>query len=58
MRHVLAGISRASTPQIDERRFIEVKGRAIDADTVMITCNEVMAAPWNEPERWVLVSSW
>ncbi|MFO1048468.1 MAG: DUF3883 domain-containing protein [Geminicoccaceae bacterium] len=40
-------------PATDERRFIEVKGRAIDADTVTITCNEVMAA-LNEPERWVL----
>ena len=40
-------------PAIGERRFIEVKGRAAGADTVTVTCNEVMAA-LNEPGRWVL----
>lgn len=33
--------------------LIEVKGRAAGADTVTLTCNEVMAA-LNAPERWVL----
>lgn len=40
-------------PATGERRFIEVKGRIAGADTVTITCNEVMAA-LNEPERWLL----
>jgi superfamily II DNA or RNA helicase len=34
-------------------RFIEVKGRAADADTVTITRNEMMVAV-NEPEKFVL----
>jgi superfamily II DNA or RNA helicase len=34
-------------------RFIEVKGRAADADTVTVTRNEMMVAV-NEPEKFVL----
>ena len=43
----------AVDPRTGRRRFLEVKGRAAGADTVTVTCNEVMAA-LNAPEQWAL----
>ena len=41
-------------PLTQRRRLLEVKGRACGADTVTVTCNEVLAA-LNAPEYWALV---
>lgn len=40
-------------PAAEHNRFIEVKGRATGADTVMITRNEIMTS-LNEPRKFIL----
>ena len=40
-------------PQADVSRFIEMKGRIADADTVMVTRQEVITS-LHEPEKYIL----